>query len=46
MYSMKFLYIKNTAELFEINDFIDNNEITNIKNIIDKDINLMMALLI
>lgn len=33
------LYIKNTAELFGINDFIDNNEITNIKNIIDKDIN-------
>lgn len=33
------LYIKKTAELFGINDFIDNNEITNIKNIIDNDIN-------
>lgn len=33
------LYIKKTAELFGINDFVNNNEITNIKNIIDNDIN-------
>lgn len=33
------LYIKNTAELFGINDFVNENEITNIKDIIDKDIN-------
>lgn len=33
------LYIKNTAELFGIKDFVNENEITNIKDIIDKDIN-------
>ena len=33
------LYIKNTAELFGINDFISNKELNNIKNIISNNIN-------
>lgn len=34
-----FLYIKNTAELFGINDFINDKELNDIKNIITNNIN-------
>lgn len=34
-----FLYIKNTAELFGINDFISDKELNDIKNIISNNIN-------